>query len=248
MSRKKTAILTGCNGEVGLKVSEKLFLNDFNVIGIDVTNKRNQYLQKYFQFDLRELSNDSSGAKVKFISDVEETLGHSGVDLLINNAAIQKIDSIKTITSTSWKDVMEVNFYSAVFLSQIILPYLNKSASIINVSSIHSKLTKPGFLSYATSKGALSSFTRNLAIDLEGIARVNAIEPAAIDTKMLRDGFKDKNISIKDLKDFHPSKCIGTTDEIADLIICLSSGSFKFLNGSCIEVSGGISSRLHDPV
>ena len=97
MSRKKTAILTGCNGEVGLKVSEKLFLNDFNVIGIDVTNKRNQYLQKYFQFDLRELSNDSSGAKVKFISDVEETLGHSGVDLLINNAAIQKIDHASEI-------------------------------------------------------------------------------------------------------------------------------------------------------
>ena len=140
-----------------------------------------------------------------------------------------------------------INAASSLLLYRVFFDLLClNQGTFLNVGSIHSSLTKPGFLSYAASKASLRSLTRSLAIESEGRVRVLSIEPAAIDTEMLRSGFDDKE-KLEQLKSYHPIKDIGTTYELAEFILLLVQSEARFLNGSAIDFSGGIASRLHDP-
>src|SRR3546814_11034334 len=84
---------------------------------------------------------------------------------------------------------------------------------VLNISSIHARLTKPNFIAYATSKAALSGMTRAMAVELGARVRVNAIEPVAIDTPMLRAGFEGNDAGYEQLRIFHPVKAIGSRSE-----------------------------------
>jgi NAD(P)-dependent dehydrogenase (short-subunit alcohol dehydrogenase family) len=140
----------------------------------------------------------------------------------------------------------------------VVAPYLlitslanvltEKTASVVNIGSIHSRLTKPGFISYAVTKAALAALTRGLALDFEDHMRINCIEPASVETPMLLDGFKSFPEKKLDLERHYPQKRIATADEIAELAVLVSSVGVRFLHGACIDISGGISCRLHDPV
>ena len=77
--------------------------------------------------------------------------------------------------------------------------------------------------------------------------RINCIEPASVETAMLLDGFKDFPGKKLELENYHPQKRISTPDEIAELVYIISSAGVRFLHGSCIDISGGIANRLHDP-
>src|SRR3546814_1878609 len=76
---------------------------------------------------------------------------------------------------------------------------------------------KPAFVAYATSKAALSGMTRAMAVELGARVRVNAIEPAAIDTPMLRAGFEGNDAGYEQLRIFHPVKAIGSAYELGVL-------------------------------
>lgn len=76
--------------------------------------------------------------------------------------------------------------------------------------------------------------------------QINSIRPAAIYTKMLKQGIKSLD-KLNKLKKFHPSQSIGDPELISKIAFLLASNDNSFLNGSIIDVSGGISSKLHDP-
>lgn len=128
------------------------------------------------------------------------------------------------------------------------LPQLEQArGSVINISSIHARLTKAHFVAYATSKAALSGMTRAMAVDLGGRVRVNAIEPAAIATDMLKAGFAGQPEQFALLEACHPQGRIGTPAEVAALALAIADGELRFLHGACVAMDGGISGRLHDP-
>ena len=135
------------------------------------------------------------------------------------------------------------------FLVQGLLEELKSShGHVINVSSIHAKLTKPRFTCYAASKAALEALTRSLAIELSPLGiSVNAIAPAAISTEMLKAGFNHAPEKLSELERCHPSKNIGTPEDIAAFIHMSTNHSGKFLTGSVIDYNGGIAGVLHDP-
>ena len=110
-----------------------------------------------------------------------------------------------------------------------------------------SYVTKPKFISYATTKAGLEGLTRSLAVDIGSAVRVNMISPAAIDTPMLRASFNNNNEAYNELEKFHPTNSIGHADEIALIILSILNRDLSFLNGSIINLDGGIGSRLHDP-
>ena len=133
-------------------------------------------------------------------------------------------------------------------MTKLLLPELEATkGSIINISSIHATLTKSNFVAYATSKAALSGLTRSMAVDLGSRVRVNAIEPAAIETQMLIAGFNDNPAQLEKLKHCHPAGKIGQVDELAKLAIAIASDGMSFLHGTCVPFDGGIRSRLFDP-
>ena len=117
----------------------------------------------------------------------------------------------------------------------------------MNIGSVHAQATKPGFVSYATSKAALHGLTKALAVDLGGAVRVCAIAPAAIATDMLEAGFEGRASEREQLDAFHPAGRIGKPQEVAKVVAFLLQREMAFLTGSILTLDGGILSRLHDP-
>ena len=96
---------------------------------------------------------------------------------------------------------------------------------------------------FLLTQGLLSA----LAVDLGPRVRVNAIEPAAIATKMLEAGFAEHPEGLRELAGCHPSGRIGTPEEVARLALALVNGGLGFLHGACIGLDGAISARLFNP-
>ena len=98
-------------------------------------------------------------------------------------------------------------------------------------SDIHSDLTKPNFSWCATSKAALSGITKAMSVELGEYIRINSIEPAAIGTKMLEEGFWEIQNCELSLMNNYPSKRIGTPSDISRAILFLMEPSNSFING-----------------
>jgi NAD(P)-dependent dehydrogenase (short-subunit alcohol dehydrogenase family) len=220
------------------------------VIGTDVQVRTSTVdCHKLIQVDLSKLVIDSS-AKDEFRSTIIQYLEGSNSQLraLVNNAAVQRLGGVDQLSIEEFEESLRVNVSVPFLLSKLFSGELAESeGSIVNIGSIHSQLTKPGFVGYATSKGAISTLTKALAVDFNGKVRVNCIEPAALDTPMLAAGFLNKSKAFDALKNCHPSGFIGDPAEVADLCVYMSEPRTSFLNGATVPIDGGVRSRLHDP-
>jgi NAD(P)-dependent dehydrogenase (short-subunit alcohol dehydrogenase family) len=244
MSESKTVLITGVLGGIGSAMAEEFNKAGFNVIGLDIRNDANLYCHKLFQFDLNKFClNPEYRNKWKsiFNQEIKE------VDVLINNAAVQILDKLDNLKLFDWQETLNVNLTGPLLLVQHFLPLLEANKGcVINIGSIHQQLTKPRFISYATSKSALVGLTKSLAVDLEGRVRVNAISPAAIATEMLLAGFDGDASALDELHKLHPVQRIGYPNEVAKLAIFLASEHIGFIHGANITLDGGISSVLKD--
>jgi NAD(P)-dependent dehydrogenase (short-subunit alcohol dehydrogenase family) len=242
----KAAILTGSSGAIGSAIVDVLQKNKFFVVGVDVKPPDLSMPNEFIEVDLSELIANEA-LRDSFIARVHSVLVGHNLEVIIHSAAIQVFDDNSMDDVVMFLKSQSINAASSLLLYRGFsdLLCLNRG-TFLNVGSIHSSLTKPGFLSYAASKASLRSLTRSLAMESEGRVRVLSIEPAAIDTEMLSSGFDDKE-KLEQLKSYHPVKDIGTTRELAEFIHLLVQSEARFLHGSAIDFSGGIASRLHDP-
>lgn len=249
MPAKPWVIITGADGGIGKALVEVFVDEGYLVIATDIKPIKHANNQVYpIQIDLEKIVLDEQYAK-QFYLQVQALTKGQPIQALINNAATQILNRTENVTRLEWMHSFNVNLSAPFFLSQLFLPCLsqNKHGSIVNISSIHAMQTKRGFVTYATTKGALSSMTRNMAVDLGGKVRVNAIEPAAVSTEMLKAGFSGKEAEYKMLEAFHPIARIATPLEVAQLALYLCSDKASFIHGSCINATGGIHGCLSDP-
>ncbi|MGY0313545.1 SDR family NAD(P)-dependent oxidoreductase [Alteromonas macleodii] len=247
-SNTKWALVTGANGGIGKAIVKGFADEGYRVIATDITDAEvidNNVTT--LKIDLEKIVSDEAYAD-KFRNIVLEITAGNGLHSLINNAAVQILGSTKDINRKAWQTSMNVNLAAPFFLTQMFLESLKSNVgAVVNISSIHALQTKRNFVSYATSKGALSSLTRNLAVDLGNAVRINAIEPAAVSTDMLRAGFEGKEEQYKLLEAFHPIARIATPEEVAQLALFLCSDKASFIHGACINATGGIHGCLSDP-
>ncbi len=243
---RKTALITGAAGGIGKSICDLFHNEGYEVIGIDChpVDKRPY---KVVHLDITDFAETNPASQDLY--KTVESLSDARLDVLVNNAAIQIVKTVPEITDEDWKVTLDTNLLAPFRLVQLFLPMLKKAkGSVINVSSIHAAATKSGFSLYATSKGALDTLTRALAIELAPDVRVNSVNPAATDTPMLRDGFKDNPQGLKQLGDYHPLRRIAKPVEVAQIAFFLASEKASFITGSSINVDGGIGACLHDPV
>lgn len=241
---QKSAIITGVEGGIGQKLSKTFKHSGYNVIGLDIRPQKHSVCDMYYEFDLNKFVVDYK-YRSRMNDLFEKNISH--LDVLINNAAVQHLGNLKDITLKDWQESLNVNLTGPLLLSQLFLSQLEVvQGSIINIGSIHQQLTKPRFISYATTKSALIGLTKTMAVDLEGRVRVNAISPAAIETKMLLDGFDGDQSALDKLRRIHPVQRIGYPDDVAKLALFLSESNNGFIHGANITLDGGISSVLHD--
>jgi NAD(P)-dependent dehydrogenase (short-subunit alcohol dehydrogenase family) len=119
--------------------------------------------------------------------------------------------------------------------------------SVVNIASIHAMATKSEFSLYATSKGALVTLTKALAIEIAPDVRINTVLPAATDTPMLHAGFSENEKNFETLVEYHPLGRIAKPEEVARIALFLASPQASFMTGAAVNVDGGISACLHDP-
>jgi NAD(P)-dependent dehydrogenase (short-subunit alcohol dehydrogenase family) len=246
--KTKTSIITGSNGGIGNATAKELKKNNYFVIGIDIHKKsiNNDNVDLYLSIDLYKIYTDSIYRNKK-LHEIKKSLPENSIDLLINNAACQIVKDFQSIKKNDIEKVFAVNAFAPFILIQNLYNELQiSSGKVINVGSIHSRLTKKGFSIYASSKSALKSITKSLSLELGYDISILSIEPSAISTPMLLDGLKNKKYLNK-LKKYHPTNSIGTPEEIAELIVLLGKNNSSFLNGTILNFDGGIGSLLHDP-
>lgn len=240
----KSVFITGVLGGIGQALAERFNAEGYYVYGTDIKEKKHDFCHTFFQFDLDTYVMDFAYRhkwQKKLLTEVRQ------IDVLINNAAVQRLDSFSNIDLGDWMESLNVNLTGPMLLCNLFLDKLESSKGcIINIGSIHQQLTKPKFVSYATSKSGLIGFTKALAVDLEGKIRVNAISPAAIQTKMLLEGFNGNEKALIKLKKMHPVQRIGYPNEVARLALFLASENNGFIHGANFTLDGGISSVLKD--
>lgn len=243
----KTCLITGALGGIGDALVQTFYAAGYRVIATDLAEKPSKLIEaRFLQADLARYVQDESYAS-EFNEVLRTELG-GRLDVLINNAAIQILGGADSLSRQDWRSTLDVNLLAPFLLTQALLPELEATkGSVINIGSIHARLTKKNFVAYATSKAALAGMTRALAVDLGNCVRINAIEPAAIETDMLKAGFAGKPEAYAQLEHCHPQQRIGQPEEVARLALTIAEGGMNFLHGTCIAMDGGISGRLFDP-
>ncbi len=166
----------------------------------------------------------------------------AGIDILINNAgSLLARTPVLDMTEELWDRVMVLNLTSAFFLSQAVIPGMlqRKHGIIVNVSSVAARNGGGiGALAYASAKAALSTMTKGLTKEFaSGGIRVNAVSPGTITTNYHKVFSTEE--ALEGVKSATPAKCIGTSEEVAGVILFLCSPQASFVHGQVIEVNGG---------
>ncbi len=242
---ERVALITGAAGGIGRALVAVFETQGWRVVSTDrVTLDRPGHVVG----SLADLSSpDTAGGAALIAALRAETRG--ALSAIVHNAAFQVVKPTAELSPEDWQTTLNVNLMAPFWLTQAFLPELKaRHGSVLAISSIHERLTKPGFVAYATSKSALSGMVRAMAVDLGGQVRVNAICPAAIGTPMLKAGFDGQPQAFAQLEAHHPIGRIGTPEEVAELAAFVCSDRSPFMTGACLDLSGGISGRLHDPV
>jgi NAD(P)-dependent dehydrogenase (short-subunit alcohol dehydrogenase family) len=155
------------------------------------------------------------------------------IDVLVNNAAYMTYKPVTELMIEEWDKVMAINIRSVFILTKYCLPFMNNGA-IVNISSVHAHETTPNVIPYASSKGAIESFTRGMCREYEPTkVRTNCVAPGAVDTPMLWN-----NPNVKSGKE-KVEGAIGKPEDIANAICFLASDEAAFINGTTLVADGG---------
>jgi 3alpha(or 20beta)-hydroxysteroid dehydrogenase len=182
------------------------------------------------------------------------------LDILVNNAGMMDSRSFFDTELEDFRKTMRVNVEGMFIGAKAMLALLRRGgeanpagASVINISSTYGEVAGPWNVAYCTSKGAVRMFTRALAVDLAQARtniRVNAIQPGAINTAMLRnsvgafiEGGVLPNVEALDkmLETMTPLGRMGQPDDIAGVVAFLASDAAKFMTGAVLTADGGFS-------
>ena len=243
--KRSWVLVTGASGEIGRVLVERFRLEGFRVIGTDLGSSSGE-CNHFISCDLKRLVDDEK-VRQEFYAEVADLLGNSELAALVNNAAVQVLGSVPSLAVEDFSRTLDINVVAPFVLTQLFFAELTAaSGAVVNISSIHARLTKPQFVAYATSKAALSGLTRAMGVEIGDRVRVNAIAPAAIDTPMLTAGLPGADGVRDSLARCHPVGRIGHAAEVADLALFLVSDKATFINGAVFGLDGGIAARLHD--
>ncbi len=161
------------------------------------------------------------------------------IDILINNAGINKVDSV--FDGENYEEMMNVNYFSPLKLFKQCLPYMQKQkyGRVINIGSIWIDYAKPGRSAYSASKNALHSLTKAITSEYASSnILANTVSPGFISTDMTFQNNSEE--AIKELRSKIPLGRLGYTKEVADLVYFLTVKN-SYISGQNIVIDGGYS-------
>ena len=179
---------------------------------------------------------------ISMVDKTVEALG--GLDILINNAgSLVARRLLSDMEADFWHKVMDINMTSMMFVTKAAAPHLakNENSSIVNLASLAGrKGGHPGSLVYATSKGAILTYTRALATELgEQGTKVNAVAPGLILGTSFHNTHTTKESAAETISGI-PINRAGNADDVARAVLFLASEYDGFITGATLDINGGV--------
>jgi NAD(P)-dependent dehydrogenase (short-subunit alcohol dehydrogenase family) len=239
----KTALITGGDSGIGRAVSVLFAREGANIAVVYLEEDKDAE-------ETKRLVEEEGGAcllikgdvgSAKLCADaVNRTVKKYGaLDVLVNNAAEQhEREDVEDISEHQMIRTFRTNFFGYVFMTQAALPHLKDGAAIVNTASITAYRGHPTLVDYASTKGAVVSFTRSLAGQLaERGIRVNAVAPGPIWTPLIPASF-DADTVAKFGKDT-PLGRAGQPNEVAPSHLFLACEDSSYMTGQVLHPNGG---------
>lgn len=241
----KNALITGGDSGIGRAVAVAFAKEGANVAIAYLGEQEDIDADKTV-----ELIEEYGGKALKIRIDIseeeycEQLIGKvvdefGGLNILVNNAGKQfPQDDISAISADQLRETFDTNFFGLFYLTKAALPHMTKGDAVINTSSVTAYNGSAGLLDYSATKGAITSFTRSLALNLaeKGI-RVNAVAPGPIWTPLIPATFDKKTVEQHGANT--PVKRRGQPAENAPAYVFLASGDSSYMTGQTIHVDGG---------
>lgn len=243
----KVILITGASSGIGADAARHLAKLGAK---LSIVDKNEERLNEVAE----EINESGTQTPLAIVADVtkdvdrivNETIKHfQQLDVLINNAGVVIMDNVNEVNLAEFDRVIDVNVRSAITLTKLCVPYLEKTkGNIVNVSSVGGLKAKINSMTYCMSKAALDQFTKCCALDLasKGI-RVNSINPAAIQTRLFESYGSDQNQyeqRLQERKNRYPLGRVGSVSDTSAAIAYLAdNGLASFLTGVLLPVDGG---------
>jgi NAD(P)-dependent dehydrogenase (short-subunit alcohol dehydrogenase family) len=239
------ALITGANSGIGYAIAERL-LREGYALGYATNEREDDDREAYERLSrlgrVHWVSGDLGDAAVpgRLVAETTDALG--GIDVLVNNAGLSTSGPALELTADDFDRTFAVDVRAAFLLSQHAARAMGDAGGVIvNITSIHEHVPRPGFAVYSAAKAALGMLTRSLALELapRGI-RVNAVAPGLIAT--------ERNEEASRLADRVPLGRAGTPEEVAALVAFLCSDEARYISGVSYLLDGAAAQRpIPDP-
>ncbi len=241
----RVVLITGAARGIGRAIALCLAQSGYDIVINYLTSKkeaellRNQIMRDYHVRCLALKADVSKEAEVDaMVTTIEEELG--GVDILINNAAIDAPDLFRNKDAETFRRIMDVNVIGAFNCAKRTGARMihQEYGRMINISSTNGINTYyPMCLDYDASKAALISLTHNLAMQYGPYVNVNAVAPGFIGTENELEGYTEE--FLKEETDKILVKRFGKPEEVASLVKFLISDEAAYINNTVIRIDGG---------
>jgi len=240
----KSVIVTGGAGEMGSAISRRLVEEGANVLIADIADGAALAAELdaagpgkaiYRKTDIT--SEDDTQAMAKAAADA-----YGKIDAVVNNAGLFTALPWDQLTRDEWKKRFEVNVEGIFLVTKAVEPYMTKAGGgkIINIGSDTVWMGTPGFAHYVASKAAVLGFTRAIATELgpRGITSVY-VSPTLLDTPGTRKAFQQGHFDY--VSGHTPIGKFQKPEDVTGMIVFLCSDDAAWVNGSAINIGGGIS-------
>ncbi|MEE4140323.1 SDR family oxidoreductase [Pseudomonas viridiflava] len=246
---QKVVVVTGAGSGIGEATAKRFAREGASVVLVG----RNEDKLKKVHAQLEGEGHLVRAADVADLSDVEalfkEVASQFGrLDVLVNNAGIVKSGKVTELEVQDWKELMSVDLDGVFYCTRTAMPALIASkGNIVNVSSVSGMGGDWGMSFYNAAKGAITNFTRALALDhgADGV-RVNAVCPSLTRSE-LTDDMMDNDALMAKFKERIALGRPAEPEDIGDVIAFLASDDARFVTGVNLPVDGGLSASNGQP-
>ena len=242
--KKVVALVTGGNRGIGASCVEEFAKAGVNVVinychQQEEAEKLRDYIKENYQVDAISIQCDVSKEEEvdKMVNEIVDKFG--GIDILVNNAGVSRDSLLLDKNMKEFKRVLDVNLIGTYLCSRAVGKVMldQKKGKIINISSTNAINTYyPESSDYDASKAGVISLTHNFALQLAPMIQVNCICPGWVKTDM------NKELSIDQIKEEKKKILLGRfgePEEIAKVVVFLSSSKASYINDTIIKVDGG---------
>ena len=168
------------------------------------------------------------------------------IDVLVNNAGIQRRGALADLAASTWREVLEVNLTGPFLVAQRVARGMidRERGKIINICSLMSEVGRPTVAAYAAAKGGLKMLTRSMAVEwAKHNIQANAIGPGYFLSEMTQPLAEDAEFDAW-IRSRTPAGRWGRPEELVGTAVFLSSAGSDFVNGQVVYVDGGILAAL----